>query len=188
MNWKQLNQCLGFPRYLKNLVTISFFERTVCWKWCSHQTVIQTLSSCHFQSCSQAALLLFEDVTVNCTSSVRQIALCWWDGNYWMALKSLKFQRLISVNTVYTLLKGLSLLVLCKILTEDRPTSLCIMLGPSDKLAIKLKLMSNLLEGMHISDLRLQKCGHFWNTNRIPFVWQSHCFCHFPFFQSISIY
>lgn len=31
----------------------------------------------------------------------------------------------------------------------------CILLGPSDKLAIKLKLMINLLEGMHVSDLRL---------------------------------
>ena len=60
------------------------------------------------------------------------------------------------------IIKGLSLLVLCKSLTQDRPTRLCIMLGPSDKLAIKLKLMSNLLEGMHISDLRLQKLNKMW--------------------------
>lgn len=60
--------------------------------------------------------------------------------------------RLITVNTVYTLLR---LLVFCKSLTQDRPTGLCILLGSADKLAIKLKLMINLLEGMHFSDLRL---------------------------------
>lgn len=50
------------------------------------------------------------------------------------------------------IIKRLSLLGLYKGLTEDRPTKLYIILGPSDKLA---KFMSNLLEGMDIWNLRL---------------------------------
>lgn len=67
----------------------------------------------------------------------------------------LQFQSLITVNAVYTLLRWLSLLVFCRRLTEGRPTGLCILLGSSDKLGIELKLMINLLEGMHISEVRL---------------------------------
>lgn len=66
-------------------------------------------------------------------------------------------------------------MILCKSLTQDRPTGLCIMLGTSDKLAIKLKLMINLLEGMHFfwSQVTYQKCGDFWNPNWICIIWEA---------------
>lgn len=79
--------------------------------------------------------------------------------------------RLIRVNTVYTLLRRLRLLVFCKGLSQDRPTGLCILLGSADKLVIKLKLMINLLEGMHFPDLRLhiRDVGTFEIQAKSPF-------------------
>lgn len=56
----------------------------------------------------------------------------------------------------------------------------CILLGPSDKLAIKLKLMIHLLEGMlfliwgYIS--KTWTLPKYWILNWIPNVWQSRCF------------
>lgn len=119
------------------------------------QTVIQSrlLSSCHFLQSHTVIVWrcqcqLHKLSMTDCTLLV--------GGQLMNGLHTLPHTRisgrLITVNAVYTLLR---LLVFCKSLTQDRPTGLCLLLGSADKLAIKLKLMINLLEGMHFSDLRL---------------------------------
>lgn len=137
----------GFP----NIFEIAG-ERTVSshctLKWCSHQTNPgSSLVGTFFQSRGQAVLLLFEDVSVNCTSSVWQIAFSWWEGNAYTHVSAIsrmdydeKSQHIIKIAQSFGILYMSHLM------------KICMFIPPSDKLPIKLKLMINLLEGMHTSN------------------------------------
>ena len=135
MKCKQLNQCTGFPTYLKLLGTILYvlfyFERTVC----RNSKVVFKLNCDPTQTLVATWILQPGcDVTV-CERQCQSHKFSVTDYILLVRGRQTRPCSLLVLCIIYC--------ILCQSLIQDRPTRFHIMLHPSDKLAIELKLMSN---------------------------------------------